>query len=110
MDSEEVLPADKISAKINRGNEDGENEPVVLVFEDLDSLEIALSESATEDITALFNAAFDYISNKKALIEFQLEDTENDLFNHVSQDIIDQLNAEIRESEESFQKIWQLVS
>lgn len=110
MDSEEVLPTDKISAKIIRGNEDGENEPVSLVFEELDNLEIALSESTTEDISTLFNAVFDYISSKKTLVEFQLEDMENDLFNHVSQDIIDQLNAEIRESEESFQKIWQLVS
>lgn len=109
MDSNE-MPVDQVSVKIDRGKEDGENEPVILVFEELGKLKISLSESTTEDITTLFNEVFDYISNKKALVEFKLDDAENDLFNHVSQDIIDQLNAEIRDSQESFEKIWQLVT
>ncbi len=110
MDSSETLPIKQITVKINRGDEGTGDESVVLIFEELDRLEVALSDSTTADIAALFNAAFDYISSKKALIEFKLDDTENDLFNQVSQDIIDQLNTEIHDSEDNFVRIWQLAA
>lgn len=110
MDFNETLPVKEISVRISRGDEGAGDESVVLIFEELDKLEVALSESTTDDIATLFNAVFDYISSEKTLVEFKLHDTENDLFNQVSQDIIDQLNAEIRDSEDNFVKIWQLVA
>lgn len=109
MDSSGTLPMQKIAVIINRGEEDGEDDPIVLVFKEFDNLEVALSESTVDDIKKLFDIVFEYISTNKKLVEFDINDSENDLFNQVAIDIIDQLNAEIKESEDDFTKIWELV-
>ncbi len=110
MDSNEGITINKIKVQINRGDPDTGDDSVLLIFPGLDNLEVALSDSTVEDIKSLFDSVFEYISTHKALIEFELDDEENDLFNHVSQDVIDQLNAEIKESEEDFVRIWELTS
>lgn len=108
MDSREVLPVQKLKVSIKRGDADAGDESVIMQFPDL-KIDVALSDSSVEDIKSLFDEVFEYVVGKKSIIEFELEDRENDLFNHVSQDIIDQVNAEIKDSESDFIKIWELV-
>ena len=110
MDSANNIPVQKVKVTIDRGDEEQEDQPVILKFADLDNLEIVLSDSSVSDIKILFNSVFEYISSNKKMIEFELDDSGKDLFTQVSQDIIDQLNVEIKESEENFVEIWELLS
>lgn len=81
------------------------DDKVELVFNELDNLSVNLSDSGVEDVKQLFDKVFDYIIADEKLIQFTLEDNEEDLFHEVSKDIIVQLNAEIKQSEENFEKI-----
>jgi len=110
MDSVNNTPVQKVKVTIDRGDEEQEDQPVILKFTDLDDLEVILSDSSVNDIKILFNSVFEYISSNKKLIEFELDDSDKDLFTQVSQDIIDQLNVEIKESEENFAEIWELLT
>ena len=81
------------------------DDKVELVFNELDNLSVNLSDSGVEDVKQLFDKVFDYIIADEKLIQFTLEDNQEDLFHEVSEDIIVQLNAEIKQSEENFEKI-----
>ena len=81
------------------------DDKVELVFNELDNLSVNLSDSGVEDVKQLFDKVFDYIIADEKLIQFTLEDNQEDLFHEVSKDIIVQLNAEIKQSEENFEKI-----
>ena len=51
---------------------------------------------------------FSEVINNKKLIEFELDDTNSDLFNEVVRDIVIQLNNEIKNAESDFEKIIEL--
>ena len=109
MDSSNNLDTKELKVKIIRGNVEDGDESVILDFSDL-KVQVELSDDSIQDIKNLFDNVFEYITENKKLIQFVLDDTTNDLFNHVSQDVIDQLNAEIKESEADFKNVWDLVS
>lgn len=109
MDSNDALPTQIIEVTIDRGESEDENTPVTLAFSDFDNLKLFLSDSSVDDIKNLFDTTFEYISTHKQMVEFTLNDAENDLFNQISNDILEQLNAEIKEAEDNFSKIWNLV-
>lgn len=108
MESSQTVATTVMKVNIVRGNPDAGDESVVMLFKKLDA-KVMLSDSSVEDIKNLFDAAFEFIALNKTLIEFEIEDIENDLFNHITRDIIEQLNAEIKESAVNFSKIWQLM-
>ena len=81
------------------------NDKVELVFNDLGDLSVNLSNSEVEDVKQLFDKVFDYIVLNEKLIQFTLVDEQEVLFHEVAKDVIDQLNAEIKQSEENFDKI-----
>ena len=85
-----------------------EEEQVSLIFNELLSLKINLSDSSVEDIKNLFNSIFDTIVDEKELISLELKDEKNDLFHEVAEDIIDQLNSEIEQSKSDLIKIIDL--
>ena len=51
---------------------------------------------------------FEYIVENGKLIKFTLEPSEEELFQNVSRDLIEQVNAEIRDSEDNFNQILEL--
>ncbi|MBC1910664.1 hypothetical protein HCA53_12940 [Listeria innocua] len=99
----------KVSVSLNR--ELGSEPPKVsLIFEDSYSFpEIILSDEATNDLKNFFDAIFNYIINNEEMIEFQLNDNGTDMFKEVADDIINQLNSEIRLSEENFNEFLELM-
>jgi Mg2+ and Co2+ transporter CorA len=109
MESKDTDKIMIITVKIERGDEAAGDTKVGLIFAELDNLAVALSDSGVDDIKKLFDAVFEYIIRNRRIVEFSLEESENDLFYQVSVDIIDQLNSEIKESEDNFEKIWALV-
>lgn len=84
------------------------NERVKFVIPDLENIAIDITNDSSEDIEKLFNMIFYEVINNEKLIEFQLDDTENDLFNEVASDIVIQLNNEIKKSESDFIKLIEL--
>lgn len=51
---------------------------------------------------------FDYIIEYEKMIEFKLIDATNDMFKEVAEDIITQLNSELKQSEENFKEFVKL--
>lgn len=100
-----VLNSKEITVSINR-----DSEAIKLIFEDMNKLEVNLSNNSVDDIKNLFDEIFDIIIEEKTgLISFKLIDSKNDLFNEVAKDIIDQLNSEILQSETNIEQIRNLV-
>lgn len=86
-----------------------ENNKVVKFFiPELKNISINITDSNTKDIEDLFNLIFSEVINNKKLIEFDLDDTNSDLFNEVVRDIVIQLNNEIKNAESDFEKIIEL--
>ena len=98
-------PSKLIKVEIE-GGRDEDNSSVKLVFKELESSTVDLTDSSINDIKALFDKIFDYMVDNKQLVKFELNDTRNDLYHDVSKDIIDQLNSEIAESRVNIEKIW----
>lgn len=73
------------------------------------NIEINLAESDVADIKTLFDSIFEKIYESRTRLKFRLEDSETDLYNQVSKDIIERLEKEIEQSWDNFEKIWQLV-
>jgi hypothetical protein len=96
----------KVEIESDRSDEDS---PAKLVFKGLDDTNIDLTDSSINDIKVLFDKIFDYIVDSRCFLEFELDDTKNDLFHDVSKDIIDQLNSELTESKDNLEKIWALI-
>ncbi|OGL22731.1 hypothetical protein A2707_02330 [Candidatus Saccharibacteria bacterium RIFCSPHIGHO2_01_FULL_45_15] len=92
-----------------RGEIGSGDESIKLTFDDLDHISVNLSDSSVDDIKTVFDATFEYINTNQKLIEFELDDTTDDLFNQVSKDIIEQINREVLEARQNFTKIWDLI-
>ena len=84
------------------------NEVVKFFIPKLKNISINITDSNTKDIEDLFNLIFSEVINNKKLIEFELDDTNSDLFNEVVRDIVIQLNNEIKNAESDFEKIIEL--
>lgn len=91
--------------KVNRSEN---NEIVKFLIPDLENSSVNITESNTEDIEKLFNLIFREVIKRKKLIKFKLDDSNNDLFNEVANDIVMQINSEIKNAEADFQKIIEL--
>ncbi len=67
---------------------------------------INLESEEITDLKDFFDKIFDYIIETKKLIEFQLEDhTDKALFQVVAEDLIKQVNDEIKDSATNFEEI-----
>ncbi|WP_281672971.1 hypothetical protein [Pseudoramibacter alactolyticus] len=84
------------------------NETVKFLIPDLENSSVNITDSNTQDIENLFNLIFREVIKRKKLIEFELDDSDNDLFNEVANDIVLQINSEIKNAESDFKKIIEL--
>lgn len=84
------------------------NETVKFLIPDLENSSVSITDSNTQDIENLFNLIFQEVIKRKKLIEFELDDSNNDLFNEVANDIVLQINSEIKNAESDFKKIIEL--
>lgn len=84
------------------------NETVKFLIPDLENSSVNITDSNTQDIEKLFNLIFQEVIKRKKLIEFELDDSNNDLFNEVANDIVIQINSEIKNAESDFKKIIEL--
>ena len=84
------------------------NETVKFLIPDLENSSVKITDSNTQDIENLFNLIFQEVIKRKKLIEFELDDSNNDLFNEVAKDIVIQINSEIKNAESDFKKIIEL--
>lgn len=84
------------------------NETVKFLIPDLENSSVNITDSNTQDIENLFNLIFQEVIKRKKLIEFELDDSNNDLFNEVANDIVIQINSEIKNAESDFEKIIEL--
>lgn len=84
------------------------NELVRFSIPQLNNVGINITDSETSDIENLFNSIFEEIISNNKLIEFELNDESNDLFYEVAKEIVNQLNIEIKNSEDDFQRIIDL--
>lgn len=84
------------------------NETVKFLIPDLENSSVNITDSNTQDIENLFNLIFQEVIKSKKLIEFELDDSNNDLFNEVANDIVIQINSEIKNAESDFTKIIEL--
>lgn len=86
-----------------------DTEEIFLHFDnDANFPKIVLSEQTTNDLRVFFNMIFDYIIEYEKMIEFKLIDATNDMFKEVAEDIITQLNSELKQSEENFKEFVKL--
>lgn len=104
MEFENGLEEVQVDVSIVRENDDSK---VELFLKEIDS-KVELTNSSTEDIKSLFDSIYEYIVNNKKMIQFNLNDSSQDLFYEVANDIIVQLNSEIKQSENDFIKIFKL--
>lgn len=81
-----------------------------LIFQEPLNIDINLSNENVEDIQHLFNALFEFIVKNQKIPIFTLQDDSNDLFFEVAKDIIENLNREIQNSKNDFEKIIELHS
>ncbi|WP_438838872.1 hypothetical protein [Streptococcus pluranimalium] len=86
----------------------GDDKGLHLKSEDLD-VTIDLADSETSDLKEFFDSVFDYIIEKKLIIQFELQNsTAKALFQQVAEDFISQINGEIKASEANFNEIIEL--
>ena len=104
MEFENGLEEIQIDVSIVREKDDVK---VELILEEIDS-KVELTNTSTEDIKSLFDSVYEYIVSNKKMIQFFLNDSSQDLFYEVANDIIVQLNSEIKQSENDFIKIFKL--
>lgn len=91
-----------IKLKIERS---ANNEKVNFVIPGLENILINITDSNTDDIEKLFNLIFQKVIDSHKIIQFELEDSKNDLFYELAQDLVIQLNNEIKNSESDFEQI-----
>ena len=95
----------KMKFKVDRSEN---NEIVNFFIPDLENISVNITDNNSEDIENLFNLIFQEIIQRQKLIEFELDDSNNDLFNEVANDIVVQINSEIKNAESDFKKIIEL--
>lgn len=81
------------------------SEIVKFLIPDLGNISINITDNDTQDIENLFNLIFQEVIRSKKLIKFELDDSNKDLFNEVADDIVNQINSEIKVAESDFEKI-----
>lgn len=101
------MEVEKVKVTIIRKEKEGA-QIVDLLIEKFDNLEINLTRSNVDDIEKLFNMIFDRIVKEKRTIEFILDDSTVDLYHEVADDIVAQINKEIKHSEADFLSICSL--
>ena len=69
---------------------------------------IVLSEQEVTDLQKFFGVVFDYVIKNNKLIQFDLIDNKNDMFKEVAEDITQQLNSELKQSEANFEEFIDL--
>lgn len=93
----------KISLRVHKEGE------LVQLKDKANQFQIDLSGKDTNDLKIFFDNLFDEIIRIEQLIYFELEDRiDGELIHNVANDLIEQLNAEIRESEGTFGEIIKL--
>ncbi|MBM6006073.1 hypothetical protein K4U42_11565 [Staphylococcus epidermidis] len=87
-------------------------EETFLKFQDPLNININLSNESVEDIQHLFNSLFEFIVENQKIPTFilQEQDDSNDLFVEVAKDIEKNLNTEVQNSKNDFEKIIELES
>ena len=95
----------KMKFKVDRSEN---NEIVNFLIPDLENISVNITDDNSQDIENLFNLIFQEIIQRQKLIEFELDDSNNDLFNEVANDIVIQINSEIKNAESDFKKIIEL--
>lgn len=95
----------KMKFKVDRSEN---NEIVNFLIPDLENISVNITDNNSEDIENLFNLIFQEIIQRQKLIEFELDDSNNDLFNEVANDIVIQINSEIKNAESDFKRIIEL--
>ena len=91
-----------VSVKLNKEDIE-ESVKVSLTCEEIEDFpEIILSDDSTSDLKDFFNKIFSYIIENEKLLEFQLLNKGNTLLEKVADDIIVQINSEIKQSEDNF--------
>ena len=95
----------KMKFKVDRSEN---NEIVNFLIPDLENISVNITDDNSQDIENLFNLIFQEIIQRQKLIEFELDDSNNDLFNEVANDIVLQINSEIKNAESDFKRIIEL--
>ena len=95
----------KMKFKVDRSEN---NEIVNFLIPDLENISVNITDDNSQDIENLFNLIFQEIIQRQKLIEFELDDSNNDLFNEVANDIVIQINSEIKNAESDFKSIIEL--
>ena len=86
-------------------NDLGDGLGLKLANDDLDC-SINLESEEITDLKDFFDKIFDYIVENERLIEFKLDNrTDKQLFQSVAEDLIKQINAEIKDSAKNFEEI-----
>lgn len=93
-----------IKVEIERGDEQ-----VAIVIQEWGQLKIILTNDSVDDIEIWFNTIFDKIVEERESVKFVLKDNNNDLYHEVVDDIISQINSEIKQSENDFDKIIEIT-
>ncbi|AWN60780.1 hypothetical protein [Streptococcus sobrinus] len=87
-----------------------EGKEIGLYSEELDC-SINLENSESGDLKEFFDKIFEYVLEKEKLIDFELKNmTDKALFQNVAEDLVKQINSEIRDSETNFDEIISLKS
>ncbi len=95
----------EIEVIIDRDDDD----KCALVFPEINNTRINLADSRVDDIEKLFNNLFSWIIDNSMLIKLFTRDETKDLYNEVTLEMIDQLNAEIKQSENDFYAIIEIM-
>ena len=86
-------------------NDSGDGLGLKLSNDDLDC-SINLENEDITDLKDFFDKIFDYIVENERLVDFKLENhTDKQLFQSVAEDLIKQINAEIKDSAKNFEEI-----
>ena len=86
-------------------NDSGDGLGLKLANDDLDC-SINLENEDITDLKDFFDKIFDYIVENERLVDFKLENhTDKQLFQSVAEDLIKQINAEIKDSAKNFEEI-----
>lgn len=85
--------------------DEGEGTGLVLNNPEL-GVSINLENSNSLDLKDFFDKIFEYVVRNEKILEFELESlTDKTLFYNVANDLIKQVNSEIKDSEQNFIKI-----
>lgn len=103
METKNNLEKEVMSVELIEINTEKGKNTRKLIINDLNKMEIDLTDNDTKDIQIFFNSIYTYIIEKEKLIKFELIDNnKRDLFYEVSVELIEHINYEIEQSETNF--------